>query len=927
MDLIKFNTIICTFLAYFLQFPAENAASSSTTTIKSTSVNPADSCLLVPALPDAVEVIAGEANSGKQLVKIRVTIRRNDSFADKRLNQWVISTSPTGQSMLMLKEYFDAMSVYTLGLGVGSYAVTLNQERKGCLNGKQIEEVENILRKRFLSSFGSSDHMLSSGAEICSKQMGQQRANIGRLVYVCCKYNQENKLQCSELTRSIWIQLLFISIIVLQVLIILYSPIYMPDFMYKAKSIFKTFTYTAEPDKLLEFRVKTINDSLNVDAGFTEAKLHEFTHMNKFKGYLENVTPGETQTFMIKGVDICVRDSKIVAEGDAPVGIITFMKDFFVRCKMRYDIESVRGCCMQDVWVKLPCKVVFRWYECLSGIIMLMFAVVLASPWIFRIGFYYFIEEKKIKDQKEIYKEHGYTIPYPGNLVTYLSPTHYLFNVIHILFAVEIFVYIIMPGAVKEKVKFTVRQCFRDTRDKSKLDACGKMASHMLRPLKHYGVVGCFLLPLWLVVLPFYCLVIALEVIPIANLSVRLLMNLIYYISKFINPNNFRNGHHQHTSGKCSTWLQNRFETIIVKNDNEANTRLNKLLHSLALIMTFVTVWLFLIIVVECIAFYVECAVYAMVGFIINPASILKYVSLILLIAVYGNECFSGVHGRYAAYSIGINSEIQGMVGEKMTEEASKPSEEQNNTAFRVPARNYVPERLCLVTGPEGFLKWKTSRLVMFLDNSDIPYISTAFLFQMGQLNHFQCPGLVHLLYLKAFLDFFLIVLFLIFVFIVIFAFGQAEDISTAGQTIAALGTGFFPLVLKKFLFQSQGYALDRSNLHWKNMFAHAVQMYSEKWNFEDITVAQPDEIEMIQATNVSTVDKSENNSIEMNNVSENRPNGTSEGEIFEAVSKNEDSIDLIVKRGKTDEGEEIMTFYVPYYESDNVLVDDESIL
>lgn len=901
--------------------------------VSASSPHTIDTCKLVPKLPNAGETIAGLANSDKQLVKITVTIREeNGTFAKKetRLKNWVISTSLTGKSMLMLKENFDSMSLYTLGLGVEFYSVTLTQEPTDCLIGKKVEEIENILRIHFLNNFGAIEHALPSGAEICNKDIGKKESNRDRLVYVCCKLNQENQLQCSELTTSIWIQLLFISIIILQVLIILYSPVYMPGFMYKAKSIFQKFAYRTDPENSLQLKLKVVTDSSNVDNGYFQTECQSFTHLRTFRMELQTLAPDEVHTLTVKGIDMCVRDSKIVSEGNAPVSFLTFVRDFFVRCNLRYDISSVGDCCKQDMWVKLPCKVVFRWYQCLSGIMVLLSVVLFASPWLLRVWFYYSIEEETIQHQKEVYEKFSLKIPYPGNLVTYLSPTHTLFIVIYCVIGVEIFTYIVFPGAVKEKVKFTVRKCFRDTRDKSKLDACGMMASHMLRPLKLYGIIGCIVLPLWLIVLPLYIIAILFEVIPIANLTVRLLVNLVFYISKVINPNIFRRNDQQ-VPGKFSQWMEQRFKTILVVDENEANTRLNKLLHTFVLIMTFITVWLFLVLVIECIAFYVECAVYALVGFILNPKFILKYVSLILLIAVYGNECFGGVHDRYVAYSIGISSEVQGMVGDKLTEEAAKSSDEQQNIALRVPAKNDIPERLCLVTGPEGFLKWKVSRLALFLDKNDTPYIPTSFLFQMAKLNNFQCPGLVHILYLKALLDFLLIVLFLIFVFIVIFAFGQADDISSAGQAIAALGTGFFPLILKRFLFQSQAYSLDRSNLHWKTMFANAVQRYAEKWNFEDIIVAKVDETEIDPETNISLTVCSETNHVEDDTFTDIY---ITEDKIGDEVSEKvcsfpTKSADLIVKRSKNSDGDDTFTFYVPTgcFETDSLYTEEDTLL
>ena len=885
-------------------------------------------CTVTPELPSAGQAIADLANDGKQLVKIQVTFKgenNTDPMIEDRFSRWVVSTSVTGQSMLMLKEYFDAMSLYTLGLSVANYEVVLNQNPSKCLSDKNPEDIDTIMRNGFLTGFGASDYTLPAGAEICNKRVTKEDET--HLNYVCCKINAENKLECAGVVRTTWITLLFASILILQIVIILYSPLHLPDFMYKANSIFQTYIYTAEADKPLKFNVKLIAESSTVDNGYIKAEVKDFTHLRKLKSQIETLEPGKVHKFAVKGIDVCVRDSKIVCEGDAPVSFLGFLRNFIVRCKLRYEIKSVSDCCNENMWVLLPCNIVFRWYQCMTGVMMLLAALFFTIPWLLRIWFYYSIEKKEVDYQKHLNEKYNITRPYPGNLVTYVSPTHALFMTIHILFVVEVIAYILIPGNFKDKLKFTVRKCFRDTRDKSKTDACGIMASHMLQPLKRFGIVGCLLMPLWFIVLPLYLIFVLLEVIPILNLSVRLLMNLFFYITKVINPNIFRSNDKQVPS-KLNTWMKKRFGDILVVDEYEENSRLNKFLHFIAIIMTFITMWFFLIILIECIAFYVECFVYVLIGFILDPRTVFKYVSLTLLILVYGNESFSGVHNRYAAYSTAINGEVQDMVGEKMTHEASKSIDVQENTAFRVPPKvEAAPERVCLTTDSEGFLKWRVFRLVLFLDKSDIPYIPTSFLFKMGQLSHFQCPGLVHKLYFSAFINFLWIILFLAFVFIVIFAFGQANDISSAGQAIAALATGFFPLILKKFLFKPQDYSVDRSNLNWKNMFANALQVYSESWSIADVTLTEAEGTEM--------GDKNlENDSItEINEI--NKVDKTKESEMSEdhnAVTKDhqetaeDDNVDLIVRRGS----DSSMTFYVPYTPDDTeteVFRDEETVL
>lgn len=941
LGLTYIQTITCaTDLPVFKTSNTNITGSNQTTTKEppTTTLKIIQNCELVPTSSDMLATLTGLASSGNKLVILNVSIiGQNGALGDTnsvslyRPYQWIIATSLTGQSILMLKEYFEALSVYTLGLGVARDSLTLSQQPADCFNGAGTEEAENTIRLQLLNHFGASAY------EICNAHVIKEGDNDGRFAYTCCKGTSSllNGLQCSELKKSVWIELLFIFIILLQIVIMVYSPLYMPDAVYEAASVFQTYVIKMEAGEELALHVKKIDDSTDVDNGFIETELQTFTHLNKFNTQLQLLAPGKVHKLYVNAVDMCVRDNNIVAEGDAPVSLVSFLHNFFVRCKLRDEITSVGDCCTQDMFLMIPGKLVYPWYKCLSGFMTLMMLAISSSPLLFRIWFYYEYEEDVIENQIQVFDSQNLSLPYTGNIISYLSPTHYLFQGIYILLINEIVFYTIMPDSVKEKLKFVVRKCFRDMRDTSKLGACGMFASHMVRPLKRFGVVGCLILPIWLMILPLYLIVIALEVLPLANLSVRLLVNLIFYITKIINPNIFMK-YEKKSIGRFRDWMQSRYKSILVINYDETNSRWNQLFHTITLIMTFVTVWVFLLLVIECIAFYVECTIYALIGFIIYPRDILKFVSVLLLVGVYAIDSFGGVHGRYAAYSAAINTEVQGMIGDRMTTEASKSRKKQQNTAFSVPSKNAdgITERMCLVSGSEGFLKWKAFRLALFLDTSDTPYIPKSFLFQMSRLNYYQCPGLVHLLYLKAFLDFSLILVFLAFVFIVIFAFGQAQDISSDGQAIAALGSGFLPLILRKFLFQSQASSVDKSNLNWKNMFANAVQRYAEGWNIVDIYVVSKDELDPELSTGGVVRNISEINMTEISTPSPcNDASEITDAVIAEAETSMgavpQGNVDLIVKYRLDNEGKDKVTFYVKDVSAtiDDVNTDPETVL
>ncbi|KAL4227735.1 hypothetical protein ACF0H5_013171 [Mactra antiquata] len=889
--------------------------------IKYTSLNTDtndSACMLLPNALAVRDDIANLANAEYKLVKLTITIdgtnktRRNmysESMYQPR--HWVIATSATGRSMLMLREYFEPMSLHTLGYGVADLKLTLEQLPANCLDNMGKGDIKTLLRDSLLNNFGSEINLPES-AEVCNRHVISDREGVANLVYICCKHdlNTPGAVLCHENKETIWIQLLFISLFCIQAFIVAFCPLILPDSLFKAKTIFENYFFKTGPTKCYVLNVKPIDSKTTVNDNFVKTTRHTFTHLTVFKQYLARMNVGTIYTLHVNGVKMAVRGGKLVANGTAPVGVMNFIYQFFIRCALRIEIESVSACCNAKLFKAITQKINFRWYQFLRIIMLVLCACVFFSPWIIRIWFYYTHEQEVILHKDGIYKELNLTMPFNGFIVSYLSPLHPLFITIYVLLGLEVIFYIPQPDYVKRKLKFTIRKCFRDMRSGSRLDACGYFISKLFYPLARFGIVGCLFTPIWAVLLPFLIILLAIDALPIANLTLRLLANLVYYTLRLISPQTFKFVP-KHENGRLERWINNRLAAILVTDFQEKSTRLNQLVHVSSLIMSLVAIWCVLFLAVDCLAFFVECIVYSLIGFILNPKDTMKYVSLSLLIIVYGLDCFSGVKGRYVAYGNAINSKVQEMIGEKFKEVASQSAKDQVNAAFRIELEEDA-EQMYLVAGSEGYLKWRAPRLVLFLDSLDTLYIPSSLLMRMGRLSHAMCPGRVHMLYLKALLDFSLIVLFLLFVFIVIFAFGQAQDISSGGQAIAALGSGFLPLILRKFLFQSQGGpSVDTSNMRWHYMFKNAVEKYKERWNFEDFQI-----LYMEEATPKQLTDKDElTSTTDINDTGITDENTVTDENAIELLPLDKGQnieIDLIVKTVQLDTGDEDLEFYVP---------------
>ena len=126
--------------------------------------------------------------------------------------EWTLTNSPAGTSLLLLKDYFNEMSLYTLGYGTETVAVKLNQTPTDCLanmaDANSGADLELFIATGILDSFGNPDLKLSGGIRVCSRHVINTTINIGRFVYRCCDVRLNGKLHCEDVEETIWLTLL-----------------------------------------------------------------------------------------------------------------------------------------------------------------------------------------------------------------------------------------------------------------------------------------------------------------------------------------------------------------------------------------------------------------------------------------------------------------------------------------------------------------------------------------------------------------------------------------------------------------------------------------------------------------------------------------------------------------------------------------------
>lgn len=243
-------------------------------------------------------------------------------------------------------------------------------------------------------------------------------------------------------------------------------------------------------------------------------------------------------------------------------------------------------------------------------------------------------------------------------------------------------------------------------------------------------------------------------------------------------------------------------------------------------------------------------------GVILNASKTLSYVSLLLLLVVYAKGCFGFVKKKILAFNKVLLGAIASL-GEKQCEAIMyTPYEEQENMAFVL-----NPEGSSELKNPieldrdfEGHPLWSVSRLALYFSRNDIPHITKSLLSEACKMRFSFVPGNVLYNYLRAAFEFGIIIVFLVFVLLVAFAFGDTYEISASNQLLATVAGGLLPLLLKKVFKQHAVPTIKDDSVQFKIYMHDLMAEFNQSWPIHDI-IARP--VYQIHSNGVTPADKS----------------------------------------------------------------------
>ncbi|KAH3874219.1 hypothetical protein DPMN_037461 [Dreissena polymorpha] len=803
---------------------------------------PLNECRLLPEISNIGDSLAAMLTTGSfEQVKIHLEIAGdagpfNKGSHGKMLHpgSWVLTTGSSGRAMLLLKENSEEMSLTTLSYGVTKLNIPILQSPENCLAPLADLQAENLVRRAILTGFGNSSVAILEGAEVCSRYIYVNRNNSANWVYKCCSLSLRNTVDCYRLQTPAWQSILMKSVVVA---VLIMSSNLIPMCFPKMRSQFVTYRFITQSENRLVIRVqKLIGRMADTGGRFVRTEIPSSSHFTDFKEIIDSVRPNIPVEITIERAALSFNRNKLLKEGQSPVSILSFLWHFLIRCKLRREILSLRSCCDANGMCWAKCMI--PWYDCAQTLMHLIVCGLLCAPWIFRYWFYYNYEMKIFKEQQDAFSIRNSTSPYTESIVCsfpYIGGFIVLETLLWFVFSkLTKLSNLKILKKLKRKLEFPVRKCLYDMEMTNVLDVCGECTKYAVWPQEKCGLPGCLVFPLWSLVIAWSCTKIVIAAFPIVNLFLRIFFNLIVHVIGTISPvyASILRSSNVISFVFCNMLFQEEKFNIIDQEENQQD-RKHHGINALALASALATICCLILLVTECIAFCVECAVYTLVGIILNPSDTMTVFTFVLWTTVYCYDCFTSAHFAYSTFCKTIHSEIRDSIESNEFQHVSTESEqEQENTAFQV--RSTTPmgsaERMKLVCGTDRVLQWYAQRVCLFLDRYHMPYIPKRMLFEMAKIDHSSCPKKLHIIYLNSLIDFIKVFVFLLFNLVVIKAVGEKQGLYSGMLGIAVVASGLVPLAFRKVWTSAHEKPTVEKNREWKKALRIAIEEYQQNW-------------------------------------------------------------------------------------------------
>ncbi|BFZ08847.1 hypothetical protein BsWGS_11886 [Bradybaena similaris] len=395
-----------------------------------------------------------------KLIEMTINLR---GHPEDRYNPyiWIRSTSRQGRSLLTLGDDYKYKSMMTLSIGVVSLQIDVSDLPTRCMRGRDPEETLNIIRLSFFRNFigplGENKSTFGAEEHLCNMQIFRKE-EFEKTQYRCCQLDSGGHMDCHDLTEDEWIDILLILINIIKFLTILYSPLFLPECLYRQKYEAGKYIYhvprvpitlkvavTQNPDQIgVVNRQKTVSELKSLEY----VKALSKDHSNRDKLYEINV----------QKVLFSVESRRLLDGVSVPVTLTTMLYNNLLRCRLKR-LEPLKECCASRILGKLkPDFKCITWHQCLTRFAQSFLLILLATPWIIHVVLNFAYPAAVFENNKRMAKE-----------TDFITLIHVFFYIIIIIITIIIdcILLFVNSSSKEEALKFT-RQCLSDTKERSR---------------------------------------------------------------------------------------------------------------------------------------------------------------------------------------------------------------------------------------------------------------------------------------------------------------------------------------------------------------------------------------------------------------------------------------------------------------------------
>lgn len=665
--------------------------------------------------------------------------------------------------------------------------------------------------------------------EICNEHVGNI-SGYASFYHECCHYDHHESMKCDRVLKNKWMQAIQYCTYIVIIIVVLYCPLLVPSSLYNPNYGPKKFEHCLEDSislivKTAESKTSIIRERIckQKDNGTTIVPYAKFKGMANFKKELKRMEKGHKYEVVVSKIYFRVRDEELLAANEVPTSVFKVLYDLLFKCNIRKQ-EFVSTCCKASICgTHWPHGITYPWYKLLRFLIRLILSVAVCIPWIIRVYFFYAYENEIRESRLKAAESRSLLVRIENNLTYYGTPVHVLFIICYALMCFG-YIFLELTSVVLFKniqcvVRDILTKCFDGMCDRSKQEVFQNCIKFLLKPCKAFGIFGMLLsIPYWICMVPLVFALNAYYFFPAVYIIFNFLCLFPHAFRRCICRSNIHEKKQVSSADeKKSIWSNLPFNTT----KTYSNIEIGLMFILLCLMLSS------LLLTVELVIFLIRVAIYTMVGVILNSSHAMQYISTISLAWLYYRRCFGGISQIYKAYNKAVHKILYRVNKRKLVEIAKKETKNQEHTAFKVSVDGqrkvcvddvvkdktntkknsyskccyHVDDREIknkIIDTSDGAPKLKINGIILFLDRFDKQYITKKFFFKVCKINP-EGPGPLSKHFGTALRRFGMIFIFLVFVTLVVLAFGDSYSLTFSNQLLATLAGGVVPWILMKF--------------------------------------------------------------------------------------------------------------------------------